>query len=285
MTGVQIALVVFGALSFAAIGSFVCVIIDRLPVFLDEPNEYGELWDTRPWGEVLGGHSRCSDCGEPVRPWDNIPVLSWLLLRGKCRGCGAPIPVFHPLVELASPLLFLAFVWAFGLDDWRLLPALWLVPVGLAIMVIDLRTLIVPTRIIWPAFFVSVALCAGVALAEGEWSWLVTALVGLVVLAGPLFIIWFIHPRGMGFGDVRLVVLLGWSVGYFAGSRPMAGVVLAICCLTLSSLLGLVIGVVALGARGRKAQVPFGPALIIAAWFCIAMAPEILDPFGVWAMS
>jgi hypothetical protein len=101
----------------------------------------------------------------------------------------------------------------------------------------------------------------------------VTALVGLWSCP-PLFIIWFIHPRGMGFGDVRLVVLLGWSVGYFAGSRPMAGVVLAICCLTLSSLLGLVIGVAALGARGRKAQVPFGPALIIATWFCVAMAPD-----------
>lgn len=285
MTPTDWVLLIAGVLGFAAVGSFTCVIIDRLPLQLDEPNQYGELWDTRPWAEVLGGHSRCSDCGEPVRPWDNIPVLSWLVLRGRCRGCGAPIPAFHPLVELASPALLLAFVWAFGLDDWRLLPALWLIPVGLAVLVIDLRTLIVPTRIVWPAFFVSVGLCAGVALAEGEWAWLVTAAAGLVVLAGPLFIIWFIHPRGMGFGDVRLVVLLGWNVGYFAGARPVAGALLALACLTLAALAGLVIGVVALGARGRKAQVPFGPALIIAAWFCVAMAPEILEPFGVYGLT
>lgn len=285
MTGTQLVLVVAGALLFAAIGSFVCVVIDRLPVFLDEPNEYGELWDTRPWREVLGGHSRCSDCGEPVRPWDNIPVLSWLLLRGRCRGCGARIAVYHPLVELASPLLFLAFVWAFGLDDWRLLAALWLVPVGLAIMVIDQRTLIVPTRIVWPAFFVSVALCVGVALAEGEPAWLLTSVVGLLAFAGPLFTIWFIHPRGMGFGDVRLVTLLGWNVGFFAGVRPLAAAVLVLCCLVLASLSGLVIGIVALGARGRKAQVPFGPALILATWFCIAMAPEILEPFGIYSLG
>lgn len=285
MTGVQIGLIVFGALSFAAIGSFTCVIIDRLPLQLDEPNEYGEFWDTRPWAEVVGGHSRCSDCGEPVRPYDNIPVLSWLVLRGKCRGCGARIPAFHPLVELASPLLFLGFVAVLGTDDWRLAVALWSVPVGLAIMVIDQRTLIVPTRIVWPAFFVTVAVSVAVALVEGETAWLLSAAVGLVALAGPLFIVWFIHPRGMGFGDVRLVTLLGWLVGFFAGVRPIAAVVLALCCLTLAALVGLVIGVVALGARGRKAKVPFGPALIVATWACMAFAPQIMEPWGVFQLS
>jgi leader peptidase (prepilin peptidase)/N-methyltransferase len=220
-----------------------------------------------------------------VRPWQNIPIVSWLVLRGRCKACGARIAGYHPLVELASPLLFLAFVWAFGLDDWRLLPALWLIPVGLAIGVIDLRTLIVPTRIVWPAFAVSVVLCVGVALAEGEPAWLLTALVGLVTLAGPLFLIWFVVPTGMGFGDVRLVVLLGWTVGFVAGARPVAGAVLSLLCLTLAALAGLVIGIVALGARGRKAKVPFGPALILAAWFCVAMAPEILDPFGIYVLG
>jgi leader peptidase (prepilin peptidase)/N-methyltransferase len=285
VSATQLAVVVFGAFVFLALGSFTCVIIDRLPVHSEEPNQYGEHWDTRAWSEVLGGHSRCSDCGEPVRPWQNIPVVSWLVLRGRCRSCGARIAGYHPLVEAASPLLFLAFVWAFGLDDWRLLPALWLIPLGLAIGVIDLRTLIVPTRIVWPAFAVSVVLCGVVALVEGEPAWLLTGLVGMATLAGPLFLIWFINPKGMGFGDVRLVVLLGWNVGFFAGTRPVAGLVLSLLCLTLAALVGLVIGIAALGARGRKAQVPFGPALILAAWFCVAMAPEILDPFGVYVLS
>lgn len=272
---------VFGALLFLALGSFVCVIIDRLPLPLDEPNEYGELWDTRPWSEVLGGNSRCSTCAEPVRPWDNIPVVSWLLLRGRCRGCGERIPGFHPVVELLSPLLFVGAVWGIGWDI-TLLPALWLVPVGLAVGVIDLRTLIVPTRIVWPAFGIAVALSVLVAGVEGEWSWLLTALVGLLTFAGPLFILWFVLPRSMGFGDVRLAVLLGWTLAFYAGTRPLAGLYIALVCLAVSSMIGLVVGIVALGARGRKAQVPFGPALVAGTLVCIALAEPILEPFGVY---
>ena len=285
MSSAQLVLVVLGALFFLAIGSFTCVIIDRLPVYSDEPNEYGEHWDTRPWGDVLGGHSRCSSCGEPVRPRDNIPIVSWLLLRGRCRGCGERIPAFHPIVEALCPLLFVGAVLTVGLDDWRILVALWLIPVGVALSVIDLRTLIVPTRIIWPATGVAVVLAAVAAGIEGEWGWLLSALVGVAVLAGPLFLLWFAIPAGMGFGDVRLAVLLGWSVGFFAGVRPMAAVVLLLIALTIAALVGIVIGIVALGARGRKAKVPFGPSLVIAAYFCIALAPEILEPFGVYSLT
>ena len=85
----------------------------------------------------------------------------------------------------------------------------------------------------------------------------------------------------MGFGDVRLAVLLGWTLGFYAGTRPMAG--RGPRCHAVwpsSSMIGLVVGVVALGARGRKAKVPFGPALVAGAFVCIALAPEILEPFG-----
>lgn len=280
MSATEWVLLVFGTLVYLAIGSFTCVVIDRLPVRLDEPNEYGDDYDTRPWGEVFGGTSRCSSCEAPVRPWQNIPVVSWLLLRGKCSSCGERIPAFHPVVELLSPLLFLGAVWALGFS-WELLPALWLIPVGLAVSAIDFRTLIVPTRIIWPAFFVTVALCAVAAGGAGEWVWLLAAAVGLVVLAGPLFAIWFINPRGMGFGDVRLAVLLGWSVGFYAGTRPVAAVILALICMTVSAIVAIVVGVVGLSARGRKAKVPFGPAMVIAAFICIALAVPILEPFGL----
>jgi leader peptidase (prepilin peptidase)/N-methyltransferase len=273
-------LLIAGVLGFTAIGSFTCVVIDRLPLALDEPNEYGELWDTRPWRQVFGGTSRCSSCGAPVRVRDNVPVLGWLLLRGRCRDCGERIPGFHPVVELICPLLFLFFVWQLGVS-WLLLPVLWLVPAGVAISAIDLRTLIVPTRIVWPAFFVSVALCVAVAGVEGEWGWLLSAVIGIVVLAGPLFTIWFIRPQGMGFGDVRLAVLLGWNVGFFAGSPLLGAVFLGLACMALSALVGIVYGIVALGARGRGAKVPFGPALVAAALFCMAMAGPILEPFSL----
>lgn len=280
MSTAHLVLAIFGTLAAFAVGSFTGVVIDRLPLALDEPNQYGELWDTRPWPEVLGGNSRCSSCGEPVRAFDNIPVVSWLLLRGKCRGCGDKIPAFLPIVEILTPLLFLGAVWGIG-ADWRLMPALWLIPVGLAVAVIDLRTMIVPTRIVWPAFFVSVALSVAAAAIEGEWMWLRSAAVGLAVLAGPLFVIWFINPRGMGFGDVRLATLLGMNVGLFAGVRPMGAVILTICCMAAAAIIGVVTGVLALGARGRKAQVPFGPSLIAAAFLCMVLASPILSPFGI----
>ncbi len=272
--------VVLGALAFLAIGSFTCVVIDRLPAWSDEPNQYGEHWDTHPWRHVLGGTSRCSSCGEPVRPLDNIPIVSWLLLRGRCRGCGERIPGFHPLVELASPVLFAVMVWAVGLE-LRVVPVLWLIPVGLAVAVIDLRTLIVPTSIVWPAAAVAAALIVVVSLVEGEPGRILVALVGVAAFAGPLFALWFIVPAGMGVGDVRLSVLLGMLLGFYAGTRPMDALILSLICLGMAAVAGLIIGLVALGARGRKAQVPFGPALILATFTCIALAPEILEPFRV----
>jgi leader peptidase (prepilin peptidase)/N-methyltransferase len=284
VSATEVVLLVLGVLAALAVGSFTCVVIDRLPVALDEPNQYGEVWDTRPWREVLAGRSRCSSCGAPVRAVDNLPVLSYLARRGRCRSCGERYGSYHLWVELAVPLLFLGAVATVGWG-WRIAPALWLIPVGVAVAVIDLRTLIVPTRIVWPALAVAVLLGTAAAAIEGEWSWLLTALVGAASLAGPLFAIWFIHPRGMGFGDVRLSVLLGWTVGFYAGTRPVAGLVVAVLCLTIASLAGILLGVVALGARGRKAQVPFGPALVLSAFLCVAFAEALLEPFGIHAVG
>ena len=276
MSGTELTLVIFGVLGFLAVGSFTSVVIDRLPVALDEPNEHGELWDSRPWPEVFGGRSRCSQCGTDVRPTDNIPVVSWLVLRGRCRECGTHIPVFHPLVELSVPLLFLGALWALGVD-WSLLPALWLIPVGVAVAVIDLRILIVPTRIVWPAFLVSVLLCVVAAGIQGDWNWLLSALVGMAALAGPLFVVWFIVPHGMGFGDVRLATLLGFNIGFYAQGALWGSAFLSMLCLAGSAVLGILMGVIALGARGRGAKVPFGPALVAGAFLCIAFAEPILD--------
>lgn len=284
MSPTEIVLLVAGTLAAFAVGSFTCVIIDRLPVRLDEPNEYGDDYDTRRWAEVLAGHSRCSDCGEPVRATDNIPVVSWLLLRGRCRGCGARIPAFHPVVELLTPLAFLAAVWSIGWD-WRLLPVLVLIPVGLAVSVIDFRTMIVPTRLVWPAFGLIVAASAVSTIAVGEPLWVLTAAVGLVTLAGPLFVLWFALPSGMGFGDVRLAVMLGWTVGFYAGAEVIAGVVLNVAVLFVAAVLGLIIGIAVMGARGRKAKVPFGPSLVIAAYVGILLAQPFLEPFGVYSLQ
>lgn len=274
-------LAVVGVLAGFAVGSFICVVIERLPVLLDEPNRFGDLYDTRPWGEVLGGSSRCSSCESPIKAYDKIPFLSWILLRGRCRTCGQSIPGFHPLVELAVPAIGAVMVWQYGWG-WRTLPVLWLVPIAVAVAAIDLRTYIVPTRLIWPAFAVALIL-SGIAVAvEGEPRWLFGGLLGILTLAGPLFVIWFALPGGMGFGDVRLTVLLGWTVGFatIEGSWVSA-VFLSVATLALAAVLGLVLGIVGLAARGRQAKVPFGPSLSLAALVVIAVGHRLLEGFEI----
>jgi len=272
---VVVSIVLFGLV----IGSFLCVIIDRLPVPLDEPSPTGDLWDTRPWPEVLGGTSRCSSCGAGVRPRDNIPVLGWLLLRGRCRDCGERIPAFHPFVELAVPLLALL---ACGVLDlgWPVAIAWWLVVLGVPIAVIDLRTMIVPTRLVWPAFFGGVVLTVVIALAEGRPLALVSALVGTLTLAGPLFVLWYVLPSHLGFGDVRLCTFLGWMVGFastWVDDQLMVAVLAAVITMTLGSLGGIVLGV-ALRA-GFGVRLPFGPTLVAGAFVTVVWAQPILEPF------
>lgn len=277
----QVVLAVFGVLAGFAIGSFICVIVDRMPVALDEPNEFGDLFAMRPWGEVLGGGSRCSTCSTPVRRSDNIPVVSWLLLRGRCRTCGDRIPAFHPVIELLVPVVGLAVALGVGWQ-WKLLPVLWLVPVVVAISAIDIRTFMVPTRLVWPSFGIAVVLSAVAALAAGAPEWLLGGLVGILTLAGPLAVIWFVMPGGMGFGDVRLTTLLGWTVGFVAyDTRWVQSVFLSVMTLAMAAVLGITFSIIGLTARGRKAKVPFGPPLAIAALFCIAIAPEMLRFFEI----
>lgn len=280
-TAQQVVLAVAGVLAGFAIGSFACVVIERMPVELDEPNEFGDRFRIRPWREVLGGSSRCSGCGSEIRPWDKIPFVSWLMLRGKCRTCGDKIPAFHPLVEFAVPAIGLAMAVAVGWG-WRVGPVLWLVPVGVVASAIDLRTLMVPTRLVWPAFGVAIVLSVVGALAAHEQRWLFGGAIGALLFAGPLFLIWFAVPRAMGFGDIRLSVLLGWTLGFAVidGSwRSVAGVVLVLW--GTSAVIGILIALLGFAVRGRGEQVPFGPALVAGTFLCIAFAPNILTHLNV----
>lgn len=284
MTGESIVLVVAIGILLIPIASFCNVIIDRMPLALDEPNEYGELWDTRSWSEVVGGRSRCSSCGADVRAIDNIPVLSYVLLRGRCRSCGESYGAFHLWVELGVPLVGALVTWGVVREQgwtWALVPILFLVPVGAVVAVIDLRTMIVPTRVIWPATAVAAFLCVLVVVADGEPSWLLGAVLGVLALSGPLFVLWWIVPAGMGFGDVRLTVLLGLTVGFTAcsvGYSPGWGAMLGGVCLFLAALIGIVMAIPFMGAGSRK--VPFGPALVISALVCVTLAEPILAPFA-----
>lgn len=248
-------LVAMATLFGLAIGSFSCVVIDRLPVPLDEPNEFGERFTMRPWAEVAGGRSRCSGCGTDVPAHLNVPVFAWLFLRGRCRNCGASIGAFHPMVEASVPMLWLALAWALGWG-WTLVPMLWFLPVAIIVGVIDLRTLMVPTKLVWPAAGVSVVLIVASAVGLGETAVVVGAALGAAVLGGALFVIWFIKPDGLGFGDVRLAVLIGLHIGALVGIGGMILVVFSVV-LTMgaAALMGLLLGAV-LWAQGNRRAAP-----------------------------
>lgn len=242
------------ALFGLAVGSFLNVVIVRLP----------------DGGSLLSPPSRCPQCEAEIRPRDNIPVLSWVLLRGRCRDCGEPIPLAYPLVEVANAVLWVAAGLRFGLD-WPLVPFLVLFSALLAQSVIDLELYLLLNKITYPVWAGSVVLIGLVSAVEGEPERLLVALVGSVGYALVLFIPALVYPRGMGLGDVKLVGLLGLFLGWI---HP----VLCLAALVAGCLLGMVVGLVLLVARGgRSSQFPFGPWLALGAVLTILFSDVVFD--------
>lgn len=225
-----------GAVIGLLIGSFLNVVVYRLP--------RGE--------SVLRPRSRCGSCGEPVKPYDNVPVLSWLLLRGRCRSCGESISIRYPMVELATALLYVAVVVARD-DAAGIVLGLILVTALVPIVLIDLDHRLIPNRITGPAAVL--ALVAGLAL---DLDFVSEQLIAGAVAAGFFLIAALVHPHGMGMGDVKLAGVMGLCLG-----RAVAPALLA--ALVFGVLVGGVI-IARVGARqGRKTAVPFGPFLALGA--------------------
>lgn len=231
-----------------AVGSFLNVVIWRVP--------RGE--------SVVRPASRCPGCSSEIAPRDNVPVLSWLLLHARCRGCGARISARYPLVELATGALFAGM--AVRLSDahhgWALLPAfLYLAAIGVALTAIDLDTQKLPNRIVLPSYPVLLALVAVPSLLVGDAAALVRGLLAGAVLYAAYFVLCFATAgRGLGFGDVKLAGLLGFGLGWLGWPSVLVGVLAA-------HLVGglVVIGLVLVAGAGRKTRVPFGPMLIAGA--------------------
>jgi leader peptidase (prepilin peptidase)/N-methyltransferase len=221
------------------IGSFLNVVIWRVP--RDE--------------SIVSPPSHCPSCDTPISPRDNIPVVSWLLLRGKCRHCGARISFRYPFVELLTGVLF-AGVGAAFYDSWTLPAYLLLTAALIALSAIDLELYLLPNRIIYPVAIMSIPLLFGGALLDHDLGAFVRALAGAAIAFTFFYIVHFISPRGMGFGDVRLSFILGLYLAYL-GWRELFGGLFA------GFFYGAVIGValIALKIRSRKQHIPFGPFL------------------------
>ncbi len=257
MTDVLLAAVAatFGLL----VGSFLNVVIHRVPLRLS----------------VVSPRSACPGCGMTLAERDNVPVVSWLVLRGRCRTCGMRISVRYPLVELASAVLFAAAAVRLG-ADWAL-PAFCLFFAALlAVSLIDLKHFIVPNRIVFPTLAISVPLLAAAALLEGEPRPMITAVVGALLASNGLLVINLISPRGMGMGDVKLALLLGLFLGWLGLGHVALG-------LFLGFLFGAVGGIllIALGVKSRKDPVPFAPFLAAGAVVAILVGTGLLDRYPV----
>jgi leader peptidase (prepilin peptidase)/N-methyltransferase len=230
------------ALPFGAIvGSFLTVVVDRVP----------------KKESVISPRSRCPRCGTEIRSRDNIPVLSWLLLGGKCRSCGTRIPARYPLLEAGSAAIFggVAAVYP-GIFLIAMLCAF--AAVMLAVAAIDLEHRIIPNRITYPAFPVfALAIVVGWALDQGLDP--VRALIGALAYGGAFLLIAFIAPRGLGMGDVKLTALIGLVMGSI-GLRYVG--VAAGGAILLGGIGGLI---ALLAGRGRKSAIPFGPFLSVGA--------------------
>jgi leader peptidase (prepilin peptidase)/N-methyltransferase len=226
-----------------AVGSFLNVVIHRVPA--------GE--------SVVSPPSACPACGTRIRARHNVPVLSWLWLRGRCANCAEPISVRYPLVELATGVLFAAITFELVRSDrLALAPALlFFTALGIALAFIDAKTYRLPNVLVLPAYPVLAVLITGAAAISGDWSIALRAAVGAAALTAAYLAVALVKPGGLGFGDVKLAGLVG---GMLAALSYQALIVGAFAAFLLGSLVG-----VALMLRqqaGRRTAVPFGPFMI-----------------------
>lgn len=247
-----------------AVGSFLNVVVWRVP--------RGD--------SVVSPPSACPSCGRPIRPVDNIPVVSWLVLSGRCRDCGERISPRYPLVELGTAVLFALTAWHFG-PAWHLVAFLYLAAIGVALALIDLDVHRLPDAIVLPSYPVAAVLLGAAALLDGDPGLLPGAALGGVALFAFYFVLVFIYPAGMGFGDVKLAGVLGVYLG-FLGLGPL--VVGAFLAFLLGGLVGGVLMV--LRRAGRKSKIPFGPFMLVGAGVAIFVGEPIVDWYlGVVGLS
>jgi leader peptidase (prepilin peptidase)/N-methyltransferase len=238
----------FGFIGGAVTGSFLSVVAHRVP--------RGE--------SIVGPRSRCAVCGAQIAAYDNIPILSWFLLRGRCRHCGERISVRYPLIEIATGLLFALTALVLHGEPAQLVLGLVFVATLAAITLTDLELRLIPNKILL------VSAIAGVALAAGlDPSSLPERAIATAAAGGLLFMIAFAYPRGMGMGDVKLAAVMGLYLGRSVAPALLIG-------FAAGSIFGLAM-IARHGAAARKQAVPFGPFLAFGGVIGLLAGEQIVD--------
>ena len=258
------------------VGSFLNVVILRLPRIMEQSwrRECCELMNQsapdEPKISLSSPGSQCPGCGSPIRPWHNIPVLSWLWLRGRCSYCQIAISIRYPLTELATALLSAAVAWHFGFGA-QAASALLLIWMLVALTGIDIDTQLLPDTITLPLLWIGL----GVNLFE-IWTPLSSAVLGAMLGYGSLWSVYWLFKlvtgkEGMGYGDFKLLAALGAWFGWQA--IPMM--------ILLSSFVGAALGIVILVAKrqGRDTPMPFGPYLVGAGLLTLFFGDSLLNRY------
>jgi leader peptidase (prepilin peptidase)/N-methyltransferase len=218
-----------------------------------------------PRGEsIVGPRSRCTTCGTQIAAYDNVPVFSWALLRGRSRCCGERISARYPLTELALGALYAATVAVLWEDPTEVALGLVFVTMLVAITLTDLDRRVIPNKVLL------VAAIAGVAIAAiGDPSSLPERAIAAAAAGGGLFLVVLAYPRGMGLGDVKLAAVMGLFLG-----RNVAPAILV--ALLAGSIVGLAL-IARDGAAARKRAIPFGPFLALGGVVGLLAGDQLLD--------
>ena len=260
---------VFGAL----IGSFLNVVVYRVPA----------------GRSIVSPPSACGSCGTEIKPYDNIPVVSWLVLRGRCRSCSSSISVRYPLVEAATAVAFAVVAWwfwagpqaptahtgvALAAGVLEVVAYLYLAAISITLALIDLDTHRLPDTIVLPSYLVGAALLGTAAALTGDWGALLCTAIGGVALYAVYLLLALVYPGGMGFGDVKLAGILGMFLGYLGWGPLIVGGFAAF-------VLGGVFAIVLVAARRatKGSGIPFGPWMLAGAWLGILAGPTIWNAY------
>ncbi|HEY6612178.1 MAG TPA: A24 family peptidase [Pseudomonas sp.] len=259
------------------VGSFLNVVVYRLPIMMQrdwqsQAREVLELEDEEP-GErfnLLLPDSSCPHCGHQIRAWENIPIISWLLLRGRCSGCKAPISKRYPLVELACGLLSGYVAWHFGFT-WQAGAVLLLSWGLLAMSLIDADHQLLPDVLVLPLLWLGLIVNqSGLFASPGDAFW--GAVAGYLSLWSVYWLFKLVTGKeGMGYGDFKLLAMLGAWGGWQI--LPLT--------ILLSSVVGAVLGLIILRLRSAESgtPLPFGPYLAIAGWIALLWGDEITGSY------
>jgi leader peptidase (prepilin peptidase)/N-methyltransferase len=258
---VTAALTAFAGALGLLVGSFLNVVVHRVP----------------QGASVVRPRSACPACGAVIRPRDNVPVLSWLVLRGRCRDCGAPISARYPLVEVLAAALFVGVVLLFAPERPWAIPAFgYLASIGVALTLIDLEHHRLPDAIVLPSYAVMGGLLVLASWGGGDWPALARAGIGGLALWLFYFALMLVRQGGMGFGDVKLAGVLGAALAWLGWGSLAVG---AFGAFLLGG--GVALGMLVTRTAHRHTAIPFGPWMIAGAVLGVAVG----EPVWSWYLG